>query len=109
MIEYLARRCDVTLVAADPRPANADRYEAQLKAMGVRFAGYGSFRVLLALVQYRFDAVLFEFFFTASWYLRHLRVTQSQALIIVDSVDLQYLRQAAADEAKAYSPSAPSL
>jgi glycosyltransferase involved in cell wall biosynthesis len=95
MLEFLARECEVTLVSLASRLTGVDVYEQRLRDLQVRLIGYGGRRVLYALARYAFDVVFFEFHFTASAFLPYVRAVQPQASVVVDSVDLHFLRERA--------------
>lgn len=93
MLTQLSLNCDISLVVLASRDADIAPYESALTRSGVRVAGYGSRALLTTLVARRFDAILHEFWFVAD-NVRHLvRATQPQATVVIDSVDLHYLRE----------------
>ena len=63
--------------------------------MGVQVLGYGNWQVIAALLRHPFDAVFFEFHDMAGAFSRFVRAVQPGCQVIVDSVDLHYLREAA--------------
>jgi glycosyltransferase involved in cell wall biosynthesis len=68
---------------------DAQRYESDLKKLGVKVLHPG---VARALREGSFDAVLFEFHYVARHFIEDVRIHQSEARIIVDSVDVAFHR-----------------
>ena len=93
ILSALAPDCDVTLIAISPPLADAGAREQALRACGVLAVGHGPRAILSAIARLSFDAVFFEFWFIASGLLHLTRASQPQAMHIVDSVDLHYLRE----------------
>ena len=93
MLTQLSLDCDISLVVLAPRDEDVAPYESALTDSGIRVAGYGSRALLTTLIARQFDAILHEFWFVAD-NVRHLvRATQPQATVVIDSVDLHYLRE----------------
>jgi glycosyltransferase involved in cell wall biosynthesis len=69
--------------------ADAQRYESDLKKLGVKVLHPS---VARALREGIFDAVLFEFHYVARNFIEDVRIHQPQARIIVDSVDVAFHR-----------------
>lgn len=93
MLAALAVDCDVALLAIASREPDAAAAERALIDAGVRFVGYGANVGIAALVRETFDAVCFEFYHTAIGMSHFVRALQPQALLVVDSVDLHFLRE----------------
>ena len=68
---------------------DAQRYESNLKKLGVKVLHQG---VARTLGEDSFDAVLFEFHYVACNFIEDVRIHQPQARIIVDSVDVAFHR-----------------
>ncbi len=66
-----------------------ERYKHALAELGIAVALAGP---RVELKQHRYDAVLFEFFFSALRFLKDVRVFQPEARAIVDSVDVHFHR-----------------
>lgn len=93
MLTRLSHDCALSVMVLGARDEDVAPYESLLRRSGIRIAGYGSRALLTTLVTGRFDAILHEFWFVADE-VRHLvRATQPQATIVIDSVDLHYLRE----------------
>lgn len=69
--------------------SDSQRYEADLKQIGVKVLQPGVARALRAG---SFDAVLFEFHYVARKFIEDVRTHQPEARIIVDSVDVAFHR-----------------
>jgi len=93
ILRVVATDCDVHLLSTSPRQDDDPIYEQRLQDLGVQLVGRGIRAGISALVRQRFDVVLFEFYYTTFRLLRIARRVQPQALIVVDSVDLHYLRE----------------
>jgi O-antigen biosynthesis protein len=93
LLEALAPRCTLTIVALSSRPGDAERYESQLARLGIELGGYGGRAAIRLLVARAFDAVFLEFYHVAAAVQHFVAALQSHALVVVDSVDLHYLRE----------------
>lgn len=93
ILEALAVDCDVALLAIASREPAAAAAERALFDAGVRLVGHGAKAGIVALVRETFDAVCFEFHHTAIGMSHFVRALQPQALLVVDSVDLHFLRE----------------
>lgn len=69
--------------------ADAQRYELDLKKLGVRVLHQG---VASTLREQHFEAVLFEFYYVARDFIDDVRIHQPEARLIVDSVDVAFHR-----------------
>jgi O-antigen biosynthesis protein len=96
ILKALATMLDVELLVLGRRPPDAARYEADLRAAGVRRVSYGMWRCLSGMVLQAWDAVFFEFYFSAAQWLEPFRLLHPAAAVVVDSVDLHFLREASA-------------
>ena len=93
MLRALAADCALdAVVLGPPDDANA-AYQRHLESLGVTFLGYGMSAAVRALIGRAFDGVFFEFYFAAARLERIVRSLQPNATIIVDSVDVHYLRE----------------
>ena len=93
ILQIILATCDVFMLATGPGRADDAKYAARLSEIGVRFAGRGLWDGWKTLIRRKFDAVFFEFYHTTPGLLRAVKAVQPHALIIVDSVDLHYLRE----------------
>jgi glycosyltransferase involved in cell wall biosynthesis len=73
-------------------PPNA-RYEGDLRAIGVELLPSGSHSFEAALARRRYQVVLFEFYYAAVNKIPMVRRAQPWAGVIVDSVDVHYVRE----------------
>lgn len=96
MLEMLASTHEVTMSCYELQvqrarlgDAGARRYREALTRIGVRVAELDP---LQSMRRSRFDAVLFEFYESASYFLHDARLLQWPAPIIVDSVDVAFNR-----------------
>ena len=89
----LSTDCDLYLVITGGQQDDDGPYEQLLTDSGIKFVGSGTRAALRALIWHGFDAVFFEFYISASRLLPIVRRMQPHALVIVDSVDLHYLRE----------------
>lgn len=70
---------------------NLDKYKAELEDIGLKVhIGMNNLRYLLAIKRYQ--VIWFEFYFVAKDYLELCRRWQTSATLVVDSVDVHYLR-----------------
>jgi glycosyltransferase involved in cell wall biosynthesis len=95
ILEFVSHHCDVSIVAAEPRVADSAVREERMMSMGVHVRGYGIWSILAALVRHPFDAIFIEFHNVAQPLLHFFRAVHPRAYLIIDSVDLHYLREAA--------------
>ena len=93
ILRVVARHCDVHLMALQPRQDDDAPYERHLQEIGVHIVGRGVRAGISALVKQRYDVVFFEFYYTTNRLLRVTRNVQPHAVVMVDSVDLHYLRE----------------
>jgi glycosyltransferase involved in cell wall biosynthesis len=93
ILRVVAAECDVFLLAIHPPQDGDEVYEQALQDLGVQLIGRGIGTGISALVRQRFDVVFFEFYYTTYRLLRVTRNVQPHAVVMVDSVDLHYLRE----------------
>lgn len=89
--------CDYLLMGGEKEASRYgqsefDRYVQEMSSHGIALRSGG---LLEALKDTAYDAVLFEWFSGAEQFGAWVRVIQPQAAVVVDSVDLSYLRWAA--------------
>ncbi len=92
MLEVLAGECALSIATTSARRDDAEAYEAALVALGIEVLGYGSWQAIRAMIAVEFDTIFFEFHGSAHGLLHFVDTLQPQARVIVDSVDLHYLR-----------------
>ncbi len=93
MLQILQPLCTLQLVALHARDGDDETYASRLATIGVDFLGVGRSAAARALLQRSYKGVLFEFHHVTPGLLPLARRVQPQALIIVDSVDVHYLRE----------------
>lgn len=93
MLEMLRPQCSLQLVALHPRDGEDATYADRLAALGVEYLGMGRSVAARALLRQPYHAVLFEFHHVTPGLLPLARRVQPQALMIVDSVDVHFLRE----------------
>lgn len=90
ILGILARGYDVSFITTGSRPGD-DAYIQLLERRGIKVhAEPFSLRDLLK--SKRFTIAIMEFYFTAEYYLDRIRLLQPDCRLIVDSVDVHYLR-----------------
>lgn len=93
VMNAFAKRCDVSVLAMAAATNDDSEYQRAMTTAGFRLVGSGFRAGLLALLLHRFDAIFFEFYFTTDGLLRAARALQPQAMAVVDSVDIHFLRE----------------
>jgi len=96
MIEIMSRRHDVTLFVNSPLlgSCDLDRYIQQLEYAGTRRIERGFWRMNRVMARYDFDLAIFEFFQCEGSLGKEFRRSQPGVPVLVDSVDLHYVREA---------------
>ena len=92
ILELLARHVDIALVGRTEGPAGGDPYVAALAALGVEVHATET-ADLAALLRRTTLGVWFEFFLTAEQHLEDVRVRRPDLPVVVDSVDLHFVRE----------------
>lgn len=77
-------------------PPDASAYLAPLWDLGIQVIAGSRLKLLRLLLRYSFSTVIFEFYTTARQWHDFIRFWQPRAAIIVDSVDLTFLRESSA-------------
>lgn len=91
IIELLAREYDITFFT-NHFQAGDELYAAQLRQWGVTVSGQEmSFGDLLE--NNSFTTAIIEFYFAAEYYLPRLRLLQPHCKVVIDSVDVHFLRE----------------
>lgn len=72
-----------------------DRYRAEIAKLGATLVGSGAMDLLRTLAGSSYDIIIFELYGTARRYLGLCRRLQPSARLVVDSVDVHYLREEA--------------
>jgi len=84
----------VSFVAENPRPKGGERYMRMLRQLGVAaYGGFGS-RTDELLAEGRFDLVICAFWYIAEAILPRVRALSPQTRVMVNSMDLHFLRNA---------------
>ncbi|MDD2541273.1 MAG: glycosyltransferase, partial [Desulfuromonadaceae bacterium] len=90
LIGIMAQEYEITLVSCVDKPGD-DAYISLLKQAGV--AVYSArFSLWKLLKAEKFKVALLEFYFTAGFYLDRIRILQPECRVVVDTVDVHYLR-----------------
>ena len=93
ILQLLSKSCDLDLIVTNSgRPAE-QHYKDGLTNAAIRLLGFGVRAGVQAILAHKYDAVLFEFYHTAQTLLRVIREVQPRALVVVDTVDLHFLRE----------------
>jgi len=90
ILGILARGHEISFVTTGNRPGD-DAYIRRLEQRGITVHAE-PFSLRSLLESKRFKIAIMEFFFTAEYYLDRLRFLQPDCRVIVDSVDVHYLR-----------------
>ena len=93
MFALLLPLCRLELVALRERDRGDAAYVEQLTAMGVHCLGTGRAVATQAFLRSTYAAVFFEFHHATPGLLPRVRRVQPQAVVIVDSVDVHFLRE----------------
>jgi len=93
LVEYLrSDGCDVTYVALDDRPAN--RYLLHLRRNGVAcYTGLSDTNLDQLITAAQFDVAVLAFWHAAEGVMPRLRRLSPRTRIVIDSIDLHFLRQ----------------
>lgn len=102
MLQLLVKKYHIEVATRwDERPGTsfftADQissYQEKLRLIGIETIANNPAELLNALSSKRYDLIVFEFYETAEKYLRLCRLLQPDARLVVDSVDVHYLREA---------------
>lgn len=90
ILAILAKEYEVTFVASGYGPADSG-YVALLERGGITvYANNFSLKKLLETK--KFSLAILEFYFTAEYFLERLRILHPECRVIIDSVDVHYLR-----------------
>ncbi len=73
-----------------------EKYRRHLEAGGAQLAGYGLLGLIDVMSRRHYSVICFEFFDVANKYMALCRRLQPRARLIIDSVDVRYMREAAA-------------
>jgi O-antigen biosynthesis protein len=90
ILGILAQAYQVFFIATENRVGD-DSYRAQLEQRGIKVL-VEPFSLKTLLNSVRFQVAILEFYFTADHYLDRIRLMQPECLVVVDSVDVHYLR-----------------
>ncbi len=90
LIDILAQKYSITFISVEYKPGD-DRYISRLEGSGVTVYSK-QFSLLNMLKNEQFKIAIMEFYFTAEFYLNRIRILQPECRVIVDSVDVHYLR-----------------
>lgn len=90
LIRILAQEYEVSLVCCAHRPGD-DAYISHLERVGVTVYA-AEFSLWNVLKTETFKVAILEFYFTAEFYLDRIRILQPECRMVVDSVDVHYLR-----------------
>lgn len=90
LISCLAQQYEITLVACAYKPGD-DTYISLLKQAGV-IVLTPPFSLWNLLKTKNFKVAILEFYFTARFYLDRIRILQPECRVVVDTVDVHYLR-----------------
>ena len=90
LIVVLAKEKEISFVSMSCRPGD-DAYVSLLEQCGVKVY-LESFSLWKLLKRENFKAAILEFYFTAEYYIGRIRILQPDCRLIVDSVDVHYLR-----------------
>jgi len=91
LIGILAKKYEITLVSNDYRPGD-DVYVSLLERVGVTVYAGGRFSLLNLLKNDQFKVAILEFYFMAEFYLDRIRILQPECRVVIDTVDVHYLR-----------------
>lgn len=92
IIKLLAEQYKVVFLALDQSSIEDLKYRKALEELGVTVY-VKEFSLLTILKKHRCVAVFFEFYSSAEYYLKNIRIIQPNCPIIVDSVDIHYYRE----------------
>ena len=90
LIGILAQKYEITFLASNYK-AGDDAYIALLARSGVTVYAE-QFSLWKMLKTEKFKVAILEFYFTAAFYLDRIRLMQPECRLVVDSVDVHYLR-----------------
>jgi glycosyltransferase involved in cell wall biosynthesis len=93
ILKCVAKDCDIFIVTERPTDDADSPYLKRLEESRIQFVGDGAKAMARTLIMRRFDAAFFEFYSTAMTLAPMVRSIQPECLVIVDSVDLHYLRE----------------
>lgn len=77
-------------------PSDASAYLALLRDLGIQVISGSRLKLSRLIVRYWFSTVIFEFYTTARQWHHFIRFWQPRAALIIDSVDLTFLREGSA-------------
>ncbi len=90
LIEIMAQQFNITLVPCEYRTGD-DAYILRLEQSGVKV--YASqFSLWNLLRTKKFAVAILEFYYTAVFYLDRIRLLQPECRVVIDTVDVHYLR-----------------
>ena len=90
ILKILAHDNDIFLCAKGVGAADG-RYIAALEQLGVKVV-VEEFSLKTLLKQETFKLAILEFYFIAEYYLERIRILQPECRVVIDSVDVHYLR-----------------
>ena len=92
ILEILAKEYEISYVSTNSWPVD-DSYSSLLEQFGISVYVAGrQFSLKKLLKTEKFKVAILEFYFTAEYYLDRIRILQPECYIVVDSVDVHYLR-----------------
>ena len=90
LIEILAHIYEITFVSNSYKPAD-DAYITHLEQSGVTVYSE-KFSLWTLLKTEKFKIAILEFYFVAEFYLDRIRILQPECRVVIDTVDVHYLR-----------------
>ncbi|MHB8056991.1 MAG: glycosyltransferase [Desulfuromonadaceae bacterium] len=90
LLSLLAQQYEITLVSCDYKPGD-DTYISLLEQAGVTVYT-PPFSLWNLLKTKKFKVAILEFYFIAGFYLDRIRILQPECRVVVDTVDVHYLR-----------------
>ena len=94
IIEILSKSYDILYFTQANRKNKLaeDKYVGFLKELGVNVLFSQEYSIKDILLKNKFKAAILEFYFTAEYYLPRIKILQKNCPIIIDTVDVHYLR-----------------
>lgn len=92
ILDILAKENEICLVSSLYRPGD-DAYITLLERCGITVHAYSEqFSLRRLLKSTRFKFAILEYYYTAEYFIDRIRIVQAECRIVVDSVDVHYLR-----------------